>query len=421
MNSPVSELMGISKISFSPVLVGQSLNVWSLRGFARLDELAVISKADVANDVDNETAPQRLPDNKHAEEAMDYALDADENNLSALRFFPEVILNCRDASVLNILDLAGDSIEFSSLLGTNEGVDLVTIEVELDKIDRDLKKPQISIVDGNHRLFKALERKSEMPDLEFPVVPFALLIGLSDKQEALLFMALNSKHKGMDTSHLTQLEFELNEMRALLRYTSGQANWLAHELKMTGEPFQGLVRSYANRKAYRDQGLPIPPLGLKSLTTAIQKTITKSDRIKSLWAPATATEEEMISKANVVKTGLSRYWSAVKTNFPDAWQDKNNFILLQSIGLTAFSALAAVVIDKAITEKRFDQNDFNLTLKHIADRVSLAKSDPLWEGVAGAAGAEKVYSVLFDAFNQDMDMTIVLEAWGTPQVSKLDS
>jgi hypothetical protein len=59
----------------------------------------------------------------------------------------------------------------------------------------------------------------------------------------------------------------------------------------------------------------------------------------------------------------------------------------------------------------------DVILKHVADRVDLAKSK--WEAVAGAAGAEKVYKALYDAFNEDMDKTLMLSAWGEAPQSGL--
>ena len=84
MDNPVTQLLGHDSITFSPAIIGQSLNVWTMRGFARLDELALISIADVADDLNNQLAPQRSPDKKHATEAMDYALGAVDGEDSAL-------------------------------------------------------------------------------------------------------------------------------------------------------------------------------------------------------------------------------------------------------------------------------------------------------------------------------------------------
>ena len=113
--SEVSKLLGSSKIIFSPAVVGQSLSLWVLRGSAELDKLASIAFADVANDITNPGAPQRLADNGHAREALEYALAMTEDSAETMvRFFPEVILNIRDTSVLRVLLDSGDEAQFDS-------------------------------------------------------------------------------------------------------------------------------------------------------------------------------------------------------------------------------------------------------------------------------------------------------------------
>ena len=47
---------------------------------------------------------------------------------------------------------------------------------------------------------------------------------------------------------------------------------------------------------------------------------------------------------------IDRYWTAVKNAFPQPWQDRTNYILLQTIGLTAFSKLGADVIQNQVYE-----------------------------------------------------------------------
>jgi hypothetical protein len=137
------------------------------RGSIELDKLAAIAIADVANDLDNKTAPQRHPDSKHAKEALEYAIGSiDGEDETLTRFFPEVILNIRDQSVAKFKDGQGNYIDFNSMDGFIDGPQAISIEIDLNKIDRNLPKPQISTVDGNHRLVKALELKLEDPQQE---------------------------------------------------------------------------------------------------------------------------------------------------------------------------------------------------------------------------------------------------------------
>lgn len=134
--SEVSNLLGTSKLIFSPAIVGQSLSLWVLRGAAELDKLASIAFADVANDITNPGAPQRLADNVHAREALEYALAMSEDSSETMvRFFPEVILNIRDTSVLRVLHVSGAEVQFNSIDGIQDSDQIVRLEIDLEKID----------------------------------------------------------------------------------------------------------------------------------------------------------------------------------------------------------------------------------------------------------------------------------------------
>lgn len=417
--SQISELLETSKAIFSPAVVGQSLNVWVLRGSADLDKLAAIAFADVANDITNPSAPQRLADNTHAKEALNYALGMGDDVIeSAVRFFPEVILNVRDTSVLRVLTDTGEEVDFNSIDGLSGDIKIVSLELDLEKIDRSRTEPQISTVDGNHRLIRAFEMKVENPELEFPMVSYAILVGLSKNQETILFRDVNGEHRGMNTSHLAAISYAVEPLHVLLKHTAGQANWLAHKLCEVGQPFHLMVSSFSDKTVYKNQNIPVPPITLQGLKTAVQRTISKSEQLKQSLDPTNTSIADLPQLAEAAAVGLSLYWSAVKSNFPEAWQDKKNFILLQSIGLNAFSMLGAEVIDRAVTQGKMAQDDFNLVLKHIATHVNLLKSN--YEGVAGAAGADKVYKELFAALSKDMDKTTMLEAWGTAAKSALE-
>ena len=87
---------------------------------------------------------------------------------------------------------------------------------------------------------------------------------------------------------------------------------------------------------------------------------------------------------------IDRYWTAVKNAFPQAWQDRTNYILLQTIGLTAFSKLGADVIQNQVYEaESYEQHDFDVALQHLSTNISLRRED--FPGLAGLSGAKQVY------------------------------
>lgn len=415
MNMNPRDILMRNELIFAPAVIGRSLSIWCIRGFAPLDELSAISLADVANDVTNQKAPQRHPNKEHAEEAFSYAITASENGM--VRFFPEVILNVRDTDCLTLQDSQGN-IELTSLIGPDRPVGEVTVRFDLAKISRSPVNPSISTVDGNHRLVEALEAKLEDPNLEFPVVSFAILVGLSSKEEAILFRDLNSKHRGMDASHLTALGYDLDDSNVLLRHLAGQANWLAHQLSSEGQPFHNMVRRYGNKSIYKEMNLEVPPMTLQMLTTAFKNTLSKSDWIQNRL-DTKLSDEQLLERAVLVKNGLAIYWTAVKENFPDAWQDKKKYIFLKTIGIGAFSLLAATFIDNAIEQNRTSLEAMSQDLKHIASNVDLSVEH--WKGVAGAGGTKRVYDALYEAMQKDKDLSVAIVAWGDPEISPMDS
>ena len=130
------------------------------------------------------------------------------------------------------------------------------------------------------------------------------------------------------------------------------------------------------------------------------------------------TEENRLTDARNKLILLTRFWTAVRTNFPAAWQDRTNFVLLQAIGLNAFSRLAAVVIDELVESRKVHQKDFDLVLKHISTKVDLSRD--AWQGFAGLAGAKQVFNKLYSSRLEGFNKTVILEDLQGPETSLLD-
>jgi DGQHR domain-containing protein len=395
-------------------LLGGNLNLAVVRGFARLDVLADISAADVYDQATNPFGTQRDLLNKHAREATDYALEAiTKDAASSPRAFPEIILNARDRNVLSVF--AEDGAELN--LDSTEGVPAEPVYVRVTVNSRSLdwpkgdRAPQISRLDGNHRLSQIPELEDRDPDLEFPLVPFALFVGLTADQERALFRDINANQRRMETAHLDTILYRLSRENLLLT-ASGRALWIAEELVKPGEVFaEKVFHGGAKTGTKKAQGY-IPPIKISTLKAAIQTTLREASKLEAnsfpthLVAAALVADDsnspsykDLERNAYLVKELLSRYWTAVRDAFPDAWQDRTNYILLQSIGLTAFSQLAAEVVQELVDEKAYDPDDFALALKQIAGKVSLEKTQ--YAGLAGLSGAKQVFLRLVEAKDTD--------------------
>src|ERR1700733_3605539 len=191
--------------------IGRNLNLLALRGYAQLGALSIISAPDVYDQVDNPTGTQRELKEKHARECLAYALDADALPAEEYpRFFPEILLNVRDTNIIELYDTDNPSrlFDFDSFSDPGD-LDSATVGVRIHlkdlKFPKPIMSPQISRVDGNHRLhgvdemleleYKARDDEEEGDDEgdsdSLPTVPFSMLLNLNPNQEATLFRDIN--------------------------------------------------------------------------------------------------------------------------------------------------------------------------------------------------------------------------------------
>jgi DGQHR domain-containing protein len=396
----MSELVEIygPELIIDHCVIGRNLNLWEIRGYARLDQLAAVSAPDVFDKYLNPHGTQRDLKPKHAKQAFNYASEATTLIADAEpRAFTEIILNARDKSVISIVpydDNAPQELDFSSTdVDVHGGPVSLRINVRQIAWPRQDQDPQISRVDGNHRL-------SEVPlayelDEDLPVVPFALFVGLTADQERALFRDINGNQEKMETSHLASIMLHLQGVE-LLTTESGRALWLAQQLSTQHNAFEGKVFFGGAKKGAKESLGSVPPLKISTLRQAIAQTIRDADRLKARYFPEGQDPNEKDGRAVLLL--LNRYWTAVSNAYPEAWQNRKDFVLLQAIGLTAFSKLAANVIELQYFEKgAIEQSDFDTVLKHVANEVALNKDQ--FTGIAGMAGARVVYDRLVAALN----------------------
>jgi DGQHR domain-containing protein len=406
-------------LEIANVTVGKNLNIAVIRGFARLDELALISRADVFDQKANPLGTQRNPSKPHAKQVLEYALGSLEQPAdTSPHAFPEIILNARDVSAIRLY-VGNDKEE--ELFNSSDESDFETrhgkIEIDVSLATRDDGQPVFSRVDGNHRLLLVTDYIEKDPEIEFPVVPFSMFVGLTPDQERSIFRDINGEQKSMEVAHLDQIRLRLKSEVNLLSSESGEALWLANQLSQIGAPFHGMVFMGGDRKGFKDLGETIPPIKISSLKSAVMATIKKSDLVAAFLKPGDS-ETELLQNAGTKLKLLTLYWNAVKNNFANAWQDKTNFVLMQSIGLTAFSNMGAVIIDELLDKKTLGEDKFNAILAHLASKVDLSKAK--WAGYAGAAGAREVFNELQRARVEGFDVAEVLAQLHDQPVSPLD-
>jgi DGQHR domain-containing protein len=383
-------------------LAGRDLNMLVLRGYAPLDVLAAISAPDTYDYHDNPHGTQRELKPKHAKQCFEYAIESlSADAAESPHFFPEVLLNVRDASVCEVYS-ADDPETQVALSSTSNGEDhegkLFKVLIRLDalKIPKPKYKPQVSRVDGNHRLHQTdqvLETfrvgESSVDD-DFPVVPFSLLISVDADPEAVLFRDVNGRQEKMDTTHLENLEGRIVPEEELKR--TDRPRWISRKLVDEGRAFHRKVFMGGGKEgAIREGGGKLPPIKLNALKSYVK---TQLDAAPTVSA-------NLREKPEAVLQLVDNYWHAVARSFPEAWEDRKDYILLQAIGMNAFARLGGKFMEDALEDEKGQVDYFMKKMKPIADRIDLAKQEEAWSGLAGLAGGAKVYEALVSAYDED--------------------
>jgi DGQHR domain-containing protein len=198
--------------------------------------------------------------------------------------------------------------------------------------------PQISRVDGNHRLFFAQgfsDKKYELESLEV-IIPFSITIGLDKKEEAALFSDINSNALKMNTSQLDHLRYRLLSEATI----KGEelALWIAEDLsKDSDSPFHNIIY-----------------LGGKRSKKYITSLSTFKDGIQTLLR-----ESKELSNVKILydlkSQAIKNYWRAIKNTFLGEWNEKlqksRANLLMSYFSYFALSKLGAVLIDRSMRKE----------------------------------------------------------------------
>lgn len=345
-------------------LVGKSLNTTVYRGYAKASDIARISEADVFDQNVNPEGTQRDLKQWHAREAHAYAL-GNVKRETEHRLWPEIILNVRDKNVVTVEE-------------SKNG--LTRIIVNEEKIQKKNGiDPQISRVDGNHRLFLAqgLVEKQVLKLKPIDIdVPFCFTIGLNRKEEAALFRDINANQVKMNTSHLDHLSYVLAEKEKLK--TSESALWMAMELHQNHEsPFYNRI-DLGGKKAKGVRYL----FSLRSFKEGLEILLKDSTELSSDKVPF---EDQA--------RAISNYWHAVKSVFPDEWANPNTNLLLAYFSYFALSKLGAVAIDTSFRKTDPSIEGMKTQIVGLKNNIDWSK-DGTFKGYGGKGGANRAFQLI---------------------------
>ncbi len=346
------------------VIKGKVLGVNVYRGYGKLSEIAKISEADIYDAKSNPTGTQRDLSPKHAREAYYYVKN------SELAFWPEVFLCIRNKKCF----------EFSAI--SKRDMNFGTLIIDKNEIEK-FKGISISRVDGNHRLHFGDGSNKDYPAID-KEVSFCLAYDIQMEEEIALFRDINNNQKRMNTSHLDNIQLRLSKEDEIKR--KDPALFIAKELSSHKDsPLFG--RIFEGGKNLGPNMIP-----LRTLKTGIQYMLSRPSKLTALKDPE--------AQYRVIKN----YFEALRLWQPNAWKVPSEYLMLRGVGLWGVCFLGADVIDKGLSQGKFDPENL----------VAILRSGKVWdwtrkghfEGFSGRGGAVKISDMITAEFIDENNISV---------------
>jgi DGQHR domain-containing protein len=345
------------------VTKGRVLGVDVYRGYARLCDLAAISRADIYDQKNNPTGTQRDLSPKHAREAFEYVRNR------TLAYWPEVFLCVRDSNGISFKPNR-----------KQPGFGVLTLK---SGYIRRAKHIVISRVDGNHRLYFADGHEQGFPPIEREV-SFCLAFGLSLDNEITLFRDINDNQRRMNTSHLDNIQARLTPEQQLMQKTP--ALYIAQQLgrssdsPLFGRVYEGGVKGAASN---------IP---LRTLKTGIEYMLSRPTKLTAL------------SDAAAQYKVIRNYFEAIKQWQLGAWERPRDFLLMRGAGLWGICFLGADVIDRTLSRGSFEIDDMLRVLR--SGKEWDWSSEGPFAGLSGRGGAVKISERISAEFQDESGVSV---------------
>lgn len=309
-----------------PSIVATVMGLQVARGYAKICDLADMSRPDIYDATKNPTGTQRDLSPKHARDAYEYVKGEE------VGFFPEVFLALRDPEV-------------ASFKMTNSTSGFGTLQIHLSAI-RNSSEIKISRVDGNHRLQFADGQSDGFPRLD-KIVSFCIALDITKEQEIKLFRDINNNQRRMNTSHLDNIDLRLAGAKAIAR--RDPALYIAKKLRDDSDSvFRGKI--YDGGRSDVTKFIP-----LRSIKTGLEYMFSRPTRLTSL------------DDVDVQSAVIKNYFAALKSWQPEAWSHPKDYLMLREAGLWGICFLGANIIDRALGRGKYKASDMLAILRAGAD------------------------------------------------------
>jgi hypothetical protein len=390
-------------------VVSQTLNTYSIRGFASIDKLSVISSADVNDDAKNPEGTQRPLKMPRVKAAWNYAqgIDQEGKDLGIKRVFTDALFNIRDENIVEIsigdevIDGSQKSLENN--LGKNACIKIMVDEIHEQNFQQ-IPEPseteiQLSRVDGNHRLegpmihIRESYENGEELNINFPPIGFTLFSGINVTDEDIIFEKVNGENTPVDTSLLAKKQVA-REGKDLL-YSDQMldvAKYLATQLNKEGAPFEGLINQGGLQAAAEEQQDRKLPHKLRPFAGYIKVQLDTAGLFRDDMPDESHREDW--------ETTIVRLWSMVRKTWPECFDDAGGrpgeYILFQAAGMNAMAYLLGKLMNELTTDNPPSQDDIQNRLKQLKESVSFHRKDangepnPEYDGKTGLGGGKRI-------------------------------
>ena len=329
------------------------------RGSAPAKDIVEACWIDFHHPQQNSLGYQRDFDEKRSQKARDYAETGEKS------FWPECILAIRKDDEID----EREKVKWGFQLDPNSNEPFGTLSVTYTKGLTNIiyEQPEpwrraFSQVDCQHRL-------GSMADSEQSIT-FCVIPGISRREEAKVFRAINQNQKGIPTSLVDTIIFRTDPD------APANISWAWNLFTDVGSPFY-------NRVDTGGRGQEDTLIKFRGLQQSLNMLIPVRHVVSG---DIDATQGYLFAR---------NYWNTVKQEWPTEFEDKNNYKMMVNPGVRALSRIGRKVFDVGLDSQNFGADRIEQYLKKGKENVDWSSTGPLMD--ATGKGAEKrVFEQLLD-------------------------
>lgn len=241
----------------------------------------------------------------------------------------------------------------------------------------DIKENSAQLIDGQHRVAGLKEALTENPALESYEIPVAIYIGLSTKQCADIFLAINTEQKPVHRS----LVFDLYEIAddQIVDQAAARARDIAVELNEPNAPYHGMIKFPGERP--RKGGV-----ALSTVVSAIKPLIEKNGIFDQVGL------ETLENQTKAIRNFLS----CLQSFYNDQWFERHNAFMYAAGFSGAIEFLGKRLVPHCVKQKSFSEDTMTAALNFNEADLIIQKD---LSGKSGSDAQKFIFNRLDETFD----------------------